>query len=297
MINITSDLYTDYKKALEILRTLDRTQYQYPDYIVPFHTYTEVKNKRELLAIKSYFATQNLDHTKLILWSDYDIRNNELLKPFSDKIDFRVYDPMELAKGTVLEGDEKQLLAKDESYYLMSGMLRFLVTHKFGGVWFDMDMVLLNDFAPIMDQEFAYSWGYSTDFKIVGPCAALMNFFKGSEFSQICLEELKKMDPSPNSMCRDRKLLAKVYRKKPFTVMPCAFFNTEWQMQLTDASLSIKIHQGWFSENEYSNTLFPEAFSWHWHHRAYRNVPLEKGSKFDLMDQYISKKLVERKVL
>ena len=72
-------------------------------------------------------------------------------------IDFRVYSNEE-SKGTTLENYDI-LKIKDIKYYMKSGILRFLVTNKYGGVWCDMDMVLLRDFKPILDQEWAYVWG------------------------------------------------------------------------------------------------------------------------------------------
>lgn len=295
------ELYTNYEKALEFLRNIKEEQYTYPQHTVNFHLYTEVQNEKELLSVKSFFATQNLEHTKLILWSDWDIRNNELLAPFKDYIDFRSYDPVRLARDTILEGNIKQLLAIDSLHYMMSGMLRFLALYKMGGIWFDMDMVLLRDLVPILDQEFAYMWGTETDFAGFGPCAAFMNIHEKSEHAALCLEEMAKAPIVPNTVCRDHELLAKVYRRRPFTVFPSAFFNTEWQMavfpderRIPGTGLGTKVQEGWFSPNNYSNLLFPEAFSWHWHNSQYRDVVIKKGSKFDTMSQYIDNKLKER---
>ena len=40
-----------------------------------------MKSPKEALCIKSYLATQDLEHTKLILWSDVDLSNNQLIAP------------------------------------------------------------------------------------------------------------------------------------------------------------------------------------------------------------------------
>lgn len=281
------ELYTDYEKALEFLRDVKEEHYNYPQHIVNFHLYTEVLNEKELLAVKSYFATQNLIQTKLILWSDWDIRDNKLLAPFKDLIDFRVYDPIKLAVGTILEGKTKQLLAKDSLHYMMSGMLRFLALYKMGGVWFDMDMVLLRDLVPIFDQEFAYMWGSETDFVRHGPCAAFLNIHKESEHALICLEEMAKAPIIPNTVCRDHQLLAKVYSRRPFTVFPSAFFNTEWQINIKYPGKGTKIENGWFNTNDYSDELFLESFSWHWHNSSHKNDTIEPGCKFYALNQYI----------
>ena len=86
MINLSyeknPELYFDYAKGLKLLSKIKDEDYEYPSEIVPFHIYTEIKNDKELECVKSFFATQNLEQTKLILWSDYDISDNEMLQPY-----------------------------------------------------------------------------------------------------------------------------------------------------------------------------------------------------------------------
>ena len=151
MINIDKDsnleLYQDWNKGLNLLNNLNYDDYKYPKEVSNFHIYSEIKTEKELLSVKSFLATQNLDKTNLILWSDYDIKENKFLEPYKDLIDFRVYSNEE-SKDTALENYDI-LKIKDIKYYMKSGILRFLVTNKYGGVWCDMDMVLLRDFKPI----------------------------------------------------------------------------------------------------------------------------------------------------
>ena len=80
MINISyeqnPDLYFDYRLGLNLLRSLKEDDYSYPAEVVNFHVYTEVKTEKELECVKSFLATQNLNHTNLIIWSDYSIEDN-----------------------------------------------------------------------------------------------------------------------------------------------------------------------------------------------------------------------------
>ena len=89
MININIDnnaeLYFDYKKGLDFLRNINEDDYEYPDEITNFHIYSEIRNDKELECVRSYFATQNLEKTKLIIWSDYQISEQDNLKEFKDK--------------------------------------------------------------------------------------------------------------------------------------------------------------------------------------------------------------------
>jgi hypothetical protein len=295
------ELFTDYVKCLEFLKTVDSDSY--PEAVTNFHVYSEMKTDKELLCIESFLATQNIEKTNLILWSDYDVSDNRLLEPYKELIDFRVYRSEEESVGTALEGCEKWIGASDSKHYMKSGVLRFLVTHKYGGIWADMDMVFLRDFKSILDQEWAYMWGAELDFYNFGPCAAMMNIHKDSPHSNLCIEEIVNSEPLADSTVLDHVLLAKVYTKKQFTVFPSTFFNTEWQMNTeykdgikdyNPNGLGSQIESGWFKKNEFSDHLFEGAFAWHWHNSSYKNHKIESGSKFDLLMK-LNKKILKQK--
>jgi len=287
------ELYTDYEKCLEFLREINQSDYEYPSEKVNFHVYSEIRNEKEQLCIDSYFATQNLDHTNLILWSDWDVRDNERLAPYKDHIDFRVYDPLEEAKGTVLEEHTEQLTATDSLYYLKSDLLRLLCCHKYGGIWIDMDIVLLRDFKPLLDQEYLYMWGSDLDFEEQGACATVMSTFKESEFSTKMLELLPEMPVLPNTTSWGKRLFGELWKQyKDFTIFPSVFFNTEWQINYKHNGLSQQIENGWFDNPLMDpNYLFLEAFSWHWHNTSFKHKPIVQGSKFDMLRNIMKAKL------
>jgi len=307
MIDVTlethHDLYFDYRKCLDFIASKKKEDHKYPEGVTYFHLYTEVKTDKELLAVTSYLATQNLDKTKLIVWSDYDITDQANIQPYKDFVDFRVYNPRELAKGTPLEGMESHLNpGGDQNHWMSSGIMRFLVLYKFGGVYFDMDMVLLDDFKPILGQDFAYQWGGSTDFSkerrwepdCHGPCAAMLGAVKGSQYIKDCMEQLIKT-PATGGTCYDEDMLGYVYAMRPFTVFPSPFFNTEWLMSKTDKPLSEEVESSWFSKPLKDETnLFLEAFAWHWHNSSNKSKDVVEGSKFDLLRKLTDKRLEDR---
>ncbi len=310
MININPqdnfELFTDYKKCLEFLKSIDYDSISYPEEVTNFHIYSEIKTNKELLCVESFLATQNLKKTKLILWSDYDISHNRLLEPYKELIDFRVYHPEEEVKGTVLEDCKKWTEVSDSKHYMKSGVLRFLVTHKYGGIWADMDMVFLRDLKTILDQEWAYMWGSELDFYHFGPCAAMMSIHKDSLHSNLCMQEIVNSKPAADSTVLDHVLLAKVYTKKRFTVFPSTFFNTEWQLNTTyvngikhynSGGLGTQIESGWFEKNQFSDYLFEGAFTWHWHNSSYKNNRIEDGSKFDILMKLNKKSLKQKGIL
>jgi hypothetical protein len=295
MININIDnnaeLYFDYKKGLDFLRNINENDYEYPDEITNFHIYSEIRNDKELECVRSYFSTQNLSKTKLIIWSDYDISSQENLAQFKDKIDFRIYDPIKESKGTILEGHLDRLLAKDSKYYLQSDLLRILALHKYGGIWIDMDVLLLRDFKPILDQEYLYQWGGDIDFKKEGCCATVISLKKNSELSNRLINKILEMPISGSATTWGKDLFAIVYREYEFTIFPSTFFNTEWLMSKTDTKLSDDILTYWFENECPDDLLFLDAFAWHWHNSSNKNKPIVENSKFDKLRRIIQNKL------
>lgn len=307
MINIdlktNPELYFDYREGLRFLRGVRDEDYAYREEVTLFHVYTEVRTPKELLSIKSFLATQNLQKTKLIVWSDYDISGQDNIQPYKGLVEFRVYNPKELAKGTPLEGSLSHMkVGGDKNHWMSSGVMRFLVLYKFGGVYFDMDMVLLRDFKPILGQDYAYQWGGSTDFAKVrpwegdchGPCAALMGATVGGEFINNCMAKLVNTQPTGET-CFDEDLLGKVYREAPFTVFPSTFFNTEWLISKVNKKRSQDSDAEMFDKVMVDpDELHNGPFAWHWHNSHNKHKVVVPGSKFDFLSKLIDEKLSRR---
>jgi len=308
MINVSleknPELYINgFQNCLSFLRDLKEENYSYPAPKVNFHVYSDILNEKQLMSVKSFLATQNLDHAVLNLWSDVDLTKNRLIVPYLPYVVWRKYNPYLETKDTPLEGNDKYIYAKDSKHWLQSGILRFLAIYKYGGIWFDMDMILLRDFRPIMDQEFAYMWGECTDFgrkkslNSYGPCAALVGGEKQSYHTKTCMEEIARTHLIENTACLDHELLAEVYQLNRFTVFPSCFFEAEWQMGDMGKQVNLEIVDGWFRKNKYSNNLFLETFSWHWHNSGQGKREVEEGSKFDLLQKLTDEKLKDKGLL
>ena len=292
-ISTEPELYVDYLKGVEFLKQLNFDNFNYPSEITYFHVYSEIKNEKELECVKSYFATQNLEKTKLVLWSDFDISNQQNIAPYKDLIDFRVYSPIEESKGTIMEGQTERLLAKDSKHYLQSDLLRILALHKYGGIWIDMDVILLRDFKPILDQEFFYQWGGDTDFSNLGCCGTVMSLKKNSELSTKLLTQLINTPVVGNTTIWGKDLFAHVYRSSKFTIFPSTFFNIEWLMSKIDKKLSEDILEFWFENECPDNLLFTECFAWHWHNSSNKNKQTVDKSKFGKLKKITEHKLLE----
>ena len=274
------DLYKDFLKSYVFLKNINDSEFNYPEEKINFHIYSEIKTEKELQSVKSYFATQNLKKTNLIIWSDYSIEHLECLAPFKNHITFKIYNPLEEAKGTILEGKNEVLLAHDSKYYLRSDLLRLLALHKYGGIWIDMDVILLRDFKPILDQEFMYQWGDITDFENFGPCGTVLSLKKNSELSNLLLKELLLMPILPGTTVWGKDLFAIIYKNYyKFDIFPSSFFNIEWMMPVAHDCDGVCCW--WFKDACPDEFLFLGCFAWHWHNTGHKNREIKNNSKFD----------------
>ncbi|TFK25300.1 hypothetical protein FA15DRAFT_364823 [Coprinopsis marcescibilis] len=135
-----------------------------------YHTYWRTDlapfGTRQEYMLKSFFATQPLSSSHLILWSNGDLSTNPIiqhyLKQAPDYFSTRRADVSELSRGTVLKGSER-LNNKDAKAWLDGDLLRLLVIWNFGGVWVDMDSLLTRNLHPLFEHEFVTQWDcYST---------------------------------------------------------------------------------------------------------------------------------------
>lgn len=292
-------LYQDFEECLSFLSNIKEENYSYPNEITNFHIYTEVKTPKELMVVKSYLATQDLEKTKLTIWSDYDIKDTRFIKDFQHLVELKVYNPAEEAKGTILENRKDILSAGDYKHYLQSDLFRILVCTKYGGIFADMDIVFLRNFLPILDQEFLYMWGGETDFANEGACATVMSLKKDSELGNRMLSIIDKIPFYPNSVCWGKDMFARLYRENPnFTIFPSSFFNTEWCVSKKYKELTKKIQDTWFDgEVESEDWLFLDAFAWHWHNTTWKLKKPKKGSKFYRLEEIVDQKLKQKNII
>jgi hypothetical protein len=256
------DIYTKIDKALELCRAIPRVKL---DKHVTFHCYWRGHfGPKQLILPKSYVATQDLNNTKLIIWaSDIGIHLPSYMK---QNVEIRKWRAHEEAVGTPLEGMYRLLSVRDELRYLESDLFRLITLYKYGGVYVDMDIVLLRDFSPLLDTEFVYQWGNSLS--MVNN--AVMYCEKNSEFILELLSKLIITKPLKNNSCWGTHLISDIaMRRSDIAIFPSAFFNTEWQLGISGSGL----------ERHGPNEMYDGAFAWHWHNQW--GFPIEPNSKLD----------------
>jgi hypothetical protein len=270
------NLYFNLDDCLEYCKSIKDIEYNDFTY---YHIYWNVGlefGRKQLISIKSYLSTQNLENTKLILWSNIDLTNNELLKPYLPYIEFRIYDPIEEARGTVLEGKLDILTANDNRNWAGGDLFRVLILNNYGGVYVDVDVVFLRDFAPLLKYEFMYKWGLEPNM-ING---AIMRMFKNSKLCNNILSEISNGGISVNTVHWSSILYEKVRSyNKEWVIFPSGFFNSEWQDMRYNTPGNGEVFLP-FKKDTFS--LYDGAFSWHWHNKWDANI--EDGSKWKTLE-------------
>ena len=240
--------------------------------------------RKQLLPIKSYLTTQNLSNTKLVIWSNIDLSNNELIKKYSDNIEFRIYDPIKEAVGTELENREDLLIVNDNKNWAGGDLFRILVLYNYGGLYTDFDVVFLRDFAPLLSQEFMYKWGLETSM-ING---AVMRGFKHSPLMIDLIHLIATGNSFPNSTHWSTDLYQRVRdRNKNWTIFPSGFFNSEWQDMKFNTPGNGEVFLP-FTKNNFN--LYEGAFCWHWHNKWHSTI--EDGSKWQILEAKNDAKLL-----
>ena len=277
------ELYHDWQSALTFCRTLPDVSPREP---VTFHMFWRQRRggvfrrprpfgRKQSLPVKAFFATQDLSRCSLVLWSDEDLSGNEWLRPFASSLTCRIYQPEAEARGTPLVDRPAIYGQRDSRVWRDGDLFRALVLHNYGGVYVDLDMVLLRSLGALLDQEFIYQWeGFDDMYN-----GALMHLWKGSDFARELIVGCMTIPPGEFNWGREN-LRRAIDHGLMMTVFPSPFFDTDWL-----ATPEFKP----FQKTPQSADLFEGAFAWHWHNRW--DEPIQEGSKFQLLEARIDEKL------
>lgn len=226
-------------------------------------------SKRQLASLAScYMANVEGTGSRIVFWTDSlpDEGQARLLERFCE---VRVFDPIEEARGTVLEGRGYEALRKWPSFY--SDYVRYAALLKHGGFWFDLDVLFFRSFAPLMARWpcFVYSWGrsrhpngalfYCRDRKPVEDMALLLMAHGGSHLG---------FQDSFSERGSAQKDLLEYSAEAGLHVLPCGWFDPDW------------IEEGGSFENLFkagAPAYVSRGYCYHWHSRV---TPIEEGSAF-----------------
>jgi len=270
--------YYDIDKGIEYLQKNKLSFYPKDDSIIIYHVYWYGDiTRKQLLPIKSYLKTQDLKKTVLWVWLDFETysEKNINLIPKHKNILIKKYIPNEQAKDTVLENNK--IINNKIFLKLRSDLARILFLNNYGGLYFDLDMILLKDLLQLLGIEFCYCWSL----KKTGN-NGILRLFKNSE-------ECKKL-------INKYKLLL---QKKKFTVwfndyiftkdinimcFPSVLFDPVWILndkKIKSKYSNLNNFNNFFKQtNENLNNFFlNEIYTYHWHSR--NNMSIENNSYFN----------------
>ncbi|KAL9539865.1 hypothetical protein MBANPS3_010016 [Mucor bainieri] len=265
---------------------------------VIFHTYwsthmTSHLTENQVASLRSFAATQPPQHT-LFLWISAQDRSS-LLK--SDSVWHTVKSPNIQLK--IIEDESTALLqhttlrALEEKH--MQELLRLVSLYLYGGVWFNLDVLLVRDLSPLLHLEWLtqatcfelsqFASASTVDSRFQG---ALMHFFAGSPY--ICemlsvasdelngavngLKPLKSLGSDLYARVFHRVLKARI---TPWAVLPWCFTDPS-QCKTSNALPSAFDHVKSFNVDHVNR-----IFAYHWHEK-WKSSP---GSIFKyLVDQH-----------
>jgi hypothetical protein len=280
------ELYHDWRKALAVCRGVADAA---PPEPMTFHMFWRQSRgafwlkrrpfaRKQALPVKSFFATQDLSRCRLILWSDEDLSGNPWLTPFDGALTHRVYSVEDEARGTPLEALPDLYRQQDRKVWRDGDLFRILVLHNYGGVYVDMDMVLLRNLGALLGKEFVYQWD-DLDGVYNG---AIMYARKDSALTRELIAGVMEL-PAGEFNWGQKNLGRAIERGADVAVYPSPFFDTEWT-----ANPSFRP----FQQTPESADLYDGAFAWHWHNRW--DEPIEPGSKFQRLEAIADAALLER---
>lgn len=239
--------------------------------------------RKQVLPIKSAIVN-NKNNCNIYLWSNMDLSNNVYVKSLLPYIKLKIWNPIREIEDSFLKENIsffKEHKIDDDKCYLGGDLFRLLCLYKYGGIYIDMDMVVLRDLSPLFPYNFLYQWGSSgatNSDPYLEMNGAIMSFFAENKNLRHILQTLIKTHPTQNSFCWGKELYARTRGTNTF-VFPCAWFNTEWGPGIPLEG---------FKKSQQSNNLYDGAFTWHWHNRWDHEI--EQGSKFHILENIINEK-------
>lgn len=275
--------------ALEICKKINTPIDE--DYNIFIYWIGDNVSYKHSVVIKSFLATQNLDKSKIKIYSDVDISKNPIFDRYRyfKQVEFHIFDVYKEIIGTKYESFKYCQEIKEHKFNAAyeSDFFRLLMLYKYGGIYIDFDVLLLRDLSPLLEYEFLYKWGDDSHDWING---AIMHLRRGSEINHLFADAMlsRPATPGSGSLSWASDLYVSVKQKTDdLVIFPSAFFNSEWQSNLVTSTgiSSMKKH-------EYSNLMYDGCFTWHWHNLWNDNV--EEGSKFDILDKSLEIKFLSK---
>lgn len=132
------------------------------------------------LNVNSYLSTQNLLHTKLIIWIIKPFQRNVIMyiksmfiNFFNKKIiEIKIVNFKELCSKSFVTNSYYNSCTslselgdvEENKFYAAKDFIKFLLLNSYGGIYVDYDFIYLEDLKPFWSMNFAYRWSHLDDF-------------------------------------------------------------------------------------------------------------------------------------
>lgn len=273
---------SSYLEHNKLSKVIQKDKKKYPKEVI-WHCYWNGNlNKKHLISIRScyYFNVRGYQNRKIILWLEKNTPNefNNKIKKYADVQQFN-YD--EQIKNTICDKKKFYLNKNYLPYY--ADFIRTLLLLKYGGIWFDLDILFLRNMDCILNkyekkicvvawekQKFPNNAFYMCLQKnnpdMIHNIKFIMNSNKGWGFHEASL-----------TFDKDLRM----------TVLPCSWFDPAW----IGNSLQISFDNFFSNNNKKWNftNFYPDSFAFHWHNRW--KVDIHKNSICRQLDNIIKHKL------
>jgi len=258
-------VYTDYNYFAK--------HFEYPEPLnnssLIYHCYWNgLVNEHHSISLKSLLISQSFPFEVWIWMPAEDlVKNRAFIHEFNriQGVTFRAYDIISEIEGTKFEQYAKIFHdGHHQSPATQSDGLRMLVLAKYGGIYFDLDVLFLKDLRALCSSEFCYQWSNR-------PYAntAIMHALRGGPNIEFLLKrgaEIGSFDP--------RRLFEFSQLKDAldnWVIFPSFLFDPVWichDSKIKQNNYCNRIDD--FFENEAPielSSFFPHAYTYHWHNR------------------------------
>ena len=280
-MNFLKDIdYDNIDKGIEYLRNNKFNYYLPEGEKTIFHVYWYgLMNHKQICCINSYLATQDLSNTELWVWLDCETYEQcQNLIPKHNNISVKKYIPDVLAKNTRFEGNP--IINQNKFLKFRSDLARILFLHKYGGLYYDLDMILLKDLQPLLGIEFCYTWSTMK-------CGnnAILRIKKNSELSNQLIDKYLKIIPTKKFVVWYNQFI--FTNEIKITCFPSVMFDPVWNLSYTKTKskwTKLSDFDSFFKRTDESvNPFFDnQIFAYHWHSR--QNIDVEPDSFFDKIE-------------
>lgn len=245
-----------------------------------FHCYWNGElNEKHLGSLKSCYCFHS-DH-KIILWLENTSHDNPFLNDARQYAEIRWFDIHSEINNTKFEIEwltidaVENLRRQDLPFY--TDMIRCLLLFKYGGIWFDLDILFLRSIVPIIEnyrnEIVVYEWE--------NQCYPNNAFFMSLDPGNMKLEQIIDYILKRNRGWGFQQSHLSYDLPLDFLVLPCEWFDAGWvdtphNMESTDFFFNdffLPSDKIWNLEN-----FFPGAFCYHWHNKW--NDPIASSSMY-----------------